>query len=125
MHGGTPTTPTEVFALLARNPLLTGVTFSGGEPFLQSIALQPLARMVREAGLELAVYTGFLFEELLGDPDHRALLELADTLIDGPFVLAERDLRLKYKGSRNQRILDVRASLAAGEAVLDVSERWN
>ena len=122
---GTPMTPEEIFDRAAKNPLLSGFTFSGGEPFAQSRALLPLAKRIREAGYELAIYTGYTFEQLLEDPEKRALLEYADTVVDGPFVLEKRNLALKFKGSTNQRVLDVPASLAAGHAVPDETDRWN
>jgi anaerobic ribonucleoside-triphosphate reductase activating protein len=124
-EGGTPMTPEDIFTRMKKNPLLTGVTFSGGEPFCQAAALTPLAKMVRENGWELAIYSGYTFEQLLSDPVKTALLRYADTLIDSLFVLAQRDLTLKYKGSRNQRVIDVQSSLKAGTAVLNTTERWN
>ena len=63
------------------------------------------------------VYSGFMFEELAVDPNFRCLLELCDVLVDGPFVLEQRDTTLEYRGSRNQRILDVQKSLSRGSAV--------
>lgn len=123
--GGTWMSADEIMAKIRKNPLLRGVTFSGGEPMSQAQALIPLAKLVREAGLELASYTGYRFEELADVPGASELLTYLDTLIDSPFVLAERDLTLKFKGSRNQRILDVPASLREGRAVLDTGDRWN
>ena len=123
-EGGTPMEPEEIFRKISQNPLLSGVTFSGGEPFCQAEALLPLARKLKEAGYELAVYTGYLWEELLEDPVKRELLAFVDTLVDGPFLLAERDLSLRFRGSKNQRILDVQASLQAGTPVPDQSGRW-
>ncbi len=119
-------TPEEILEKIKRNPLLSGVTFSGGEPFCQAAALAELGAAVKALGLELAIYTGYTFEELLdeNDPDRMRLLALADTLIDGRFFLAERSLDLKFKGSRNQRVLDVRKSLAAGAAISDETPRW-
>ena len=125
-EGGTLMTAEEVFAEIGKNPLLSGVTFSGGEPFCQAAALLPLAQYVKAAGLELAAYTGYCWEELtaLPDPAVRQLLELCDVLIDGPFVLAQRNLDLRFRGSANQRILNCRASLAAGAPVWETSPRW-
>lgn len=124
--GGTAMTLEELLEKIKRNPLLSGVTFSGGEPFCQAAALAELGAAVKALGLELAIYTGYTFEELLdeNDPDRMRLLALADTLIDGRFLLAERSLDLKFKGSRNQRVLDVRKSLAAGAAISDETPRW-
>jgi anaerobic ribonucleoside-triphosphate reductase activating protein len=126
LEGGQEYTADEVFALIRKNPLLTGVTFSGGEPLLQAAALLPLAKMIKEEGLDLAIYTGYTFEAILGenDPQVLALLSLADILIDGPFLLRERNLSLRFRGSENQRILDVPRSLAAKSAIWTEDEDW-
>ena len=114
-----------VFDIVRSNPLCRGVTFSGGEPFAQAEGLAKLARMLKAAGYEVASYSGFTFEQLLrGNAHQRALLENIDVLIDGPFLLAEKSLEIAFRGSRNQRILDVPASLAAGEAICTASKRW-
>lgn len=110
------------------NPLLDGVTFSGGEPFCQPAPLAHLANRVKESGLNVACYTGFTFEKLLEmsktDSDVKALLCACDVLIDGPFVLEKRDLLLSFRGSGNQRIIDVQKSLRHGKA-LDCEEWLN
>ena len=107
------------------NPLCRGVTFSGGEPFAQAAGFARLARLLKEKGYEVASYSGYTFEELLeGSEDQKALLQSIDILIDGPFLLAERSLEVPFRGSRNQRILDVKQSLAAGKAVPTTSGRW-
>ncbi len=103
------------------NPLLRGVTLSGGEPFCQAKPLVELCRKVREKGGNIWAYSGYTFEQLTGEnaPENaRGLLELCDVLVDGPFVLAQRDLNLYFRGSANQRLIDVPASLSAGCAVL-------
>lgn len=124
--GGVDMTAEEILSKIKKNPLLSGVTFSGGEPFEQSAALLPLAKAVKEAGLELAIYTGYLFEELMKDQknDKFRLLQYPEIVVDGPFVLAKRNLLLHFRGSSNQRIIDVKRSLEAGEAMLEKSERW-
>lgn len=124
--GGVDVGCDELLAEIKRNPLLKGVTFSGGEPLAQAAALLPLAQAVRDMGLELAIYTGYTFEQLLklDNPDIMALLALADTLIDGPFLLAERNLELNFRGSSNQRILNLPASLAQKKAVTETANRW-
>lgn len=103
---------------------LDGVTLSGGEPFLQPVAAAALAAQLKAAGLHLIGYTGFLFEELFGGGEaaDRLLGEL-DVLVDGPFITAERDPALAFRGSRNQRVIDVPASLSAGRVTL-VKEGW-
>ena len=103
---------------MAVNPLLDGLTLSGGEPFSQAGACAALARGARSLGLNVWVYSGYAFEELIGmGPEARALLDVCDVLVDGPFVLSERTLEAPFVGSRNQRILDLPASLRAGAAV--------
>ncbi|MEG0750963.1 MAG: anaerobic ribonucleoside-triphosphate reductase activating protein [Oscillospiraceae bacterium] len=124
--GGTLTTTDALFKKIAANPLLSGVTFSGGEPFCQAAPLAELGRKIKDAGLELASYTGFTYEQLVeeNDPGRMALLQQLDVLVDGPFMLSQRSLELRFKGSRNQRTIDVQKSLASGEVVLETSERW-
>ena len=122
---GTDMEAGEVMGVIAGNPICRGVTFSGGEPFAQAADLCVLARDLKERGYEVASYTGFTFEELLdGEPSQRELLNELDVLIDGPFVQAERSLDLRFRGSENQRILNVPASLRAGRAVPETSARW-
>ena len=95
---------------------------SGGEPFCQAEALTQLAIAAREIGLNVFCYTGFTFEKLLmhseEHPEYLALLEQCDWLVDGPFIEDQMSLMLHFRGSRNQRILDVPASLEKGVAVL-------
>ncbi len=98
---------------------LDGITFSGGEPFLQAEACREIAREVRSAGVHVAAYTGYTLEELVADPlpGARALLALIDWLVDGPFLEEERDLSLPFRGSRNQRIREYRQIQAALDAI--------
>jgi anaerobic ribonucleoside-triphosphate reductase activating protein len=117
--GGYEVTVEEILADIVRNPLLSGITFSGGDPFLQAGAFAALGRTLRQKGYDIVTYTGYTFEELraMTDPGVQDLLAVTDILIDGPFVLAERDLTLPFRGSRNQRIIDLRASRAGGALV--------
>lgn len=104
-----------LLADIRKNPLISGVTFSGGEPFSQAGALLPLAQALKAEGHHLMAYTGYTFEELLrGSGEQRALLATLDLLVDGRFELAQKSLELRFRGSANQRILDVQKSLAAG-----------
>ena len=122
---GTPVAEETVLEIVRSNPLCRGVTFSGGEPFAQAAEFASLARLLKAAGYEVASYSGYTFEQLLaGTPEQRELLETVDVLIDGPFLREQRSLELSFRGSRNQRILDVPKSLAAGEAVCITSGRW-
>ncbi|MBR1458541.1 MAG: radical SAM protein, partial [Oscillospiraceae bacterium] len=102
------------------NPLLDGVTFSGGEPFCQAAALAELGREIRKLGLNIMTYSGFTFEQLYERRDQDGigdLLAVTDVLVDGRFMEDLRSLELRFRGSSNQRIIDVPASLAAGHAV--------
>ncbi|QTE31185.1 anaerobic ribonucleoside-triphosphate reductase activating protein [Pengzhenrongella sicca] len=98
-----------------------GLTLLGGEPFLNTQVCLRLARRVRAefgAGKDIWCWSGYTFEQLLAEtPDKVELLGQLDVLVDGPFEIALRDLTLQFRGSSNQRVLDVPASLAAGEAV--------
>lgn len=109
-EGGRIADEEEIVREILDNPLLSGVTFSGGEPFCQPEALARIAARVHEAKLDVYVYTGFTLEALCGmartDSGVRALLLQTDMLVDGPFVLEERDLTLLFRGSRNQRMMD-------------------
>ncbi len=106
----------------AKDKLLKGITLSGGEPFTQASALAELAEKAHAMGLNVFCYTGYTFEALqeqFGEhPEYKALLEQCDWLVDGPFLEEEMSLMLHFRGSRNQRILDVPESLKAGKAVL-------
>lgn len=120
--GGFETDTEELLTKILSNPLLDGVTFSGGEPFCQPAPLYELGRRAKENGLNIVCYTGFTFEKLLEmskkDKDILNLLGICDVLIDGPFILSKKNLLLKFRGSENQRILDVKKSVAEGKAVL-------
>ena len=114
-----------VVEIVQSNPLCRGVTFSGGEPFAQAAGFARLAGMLKARGYEVASYSGYTFEELLGgSEDQKKLLASLDILIDGRFVQAQKSLEIPFRGSRNQRILDVQKSLAKGRAVETASRRW-
>lgn len=118
--GGRDATVEELFSEYRENPLLRGVTLSGGEPFCQPEPFAALARLVHEAGGNVFCYTGYTLEELREkrDPAVNALLAEVDVLIDGRFVLAERDLTLLFRGSTNQRLIDMNKTRETGEIVL-------
>ncbi len=116
--GGTEMSVEEVIREMRSNPLTDGLTLSGGEPFEQPESCLLLAQAAHESGLNVWAYSGYRFEQLTADPRKAALLREVDVLIDGPFVLAQRSLALMWRGSRNQRVIDVKKSLAAGQAVL-------
>jgi len=101
---------------------LRGVTFSGGEPFLQAAELAETALAARKLGWDVVTYTGFTYEELLDDNSGGVndLLSASDILIDGKFIYELRDPKLQFRGSSNQRIIDVAATQKSGRIVL-----WN
>ena len=122
---GTPIPEEAVVEIVKSNPLCRGVTFSGGEPFAQAEGFAKLGKLLKQQGYEVASYSGYTFEQLLnGTKAQRELLETIDILIDGPYLQQQRSLEISFRGSRNQRILDVPASLAAGQAVCVSSGRW-
>lgn len=123
--GGTAMTEDQLFRIAVKNPLCRGVTFSGGEPFGQADQFAGLAKRLKDKGHEVASYSGYTFEELLeGAKGQIELLQSIDILIDGPFIWKERTLNLSFRGSQNQRILNVPESLRQNRAVLENSSRW-
>lgn len=110
----------ELFAQFQKNPLLKGITLSGGEPFCQAGPLAELARLVHSACKDVVVYTGYTYEELAAseDPAVQSLLSETDLLIDGPFIEEQKDLDLLFRGSENQRLIDMKRTRARGQVVL-------
>lgn len=95
-----------------------GITLSGGDPFIQPLMNKELADHAHKLGLDVWAYCGKTFEELVAVPETRALLESCDVLVDGPFILEKRDITLPFRGSSNQRIIDVPKSLKEGKVIL-------
>ena len=119
-EGGSWADTEDILAAAAENPLLDGITLSGGDPFLQPVPCLALAEGAHKIGLNVWTYTGYTWEALLeeNDVEKLALLKETDVLVDGPFLLAERSLELRFCGSRNQRLIDVKKSLAEDKVVL-------
>lgn len=117
--GGEVADTEEIIEKMIKNPLLDGVTLTGGEPFCQPEACMEIARAAHAAGLNVWSYTGYTFEHLLkeGTEPQRALLRELDVLVDGPFLLARRTLNCRFRGSNNQRLILVRESLDAGRTI--------
>jgi anaerobic ribonucleoside-triphosphate reductase activating protein len=120
--GGRLADTDRIYGKIKQFPLVKGVTFSGGEPFCQPAPLAELGERLKSDGYHLMSYSGWTFEQLLAkgekEPDVKRLLGLLDVLVDGRFLLAERSLELKFRGSRNQRLIDVPKSLEKGEPVI-------
>ena len=115
--GGREVQVSDLLTDITRRSFVKAVTLSGGEPFCQPAPLAELAAALKEKGFHLMCYSGFTFEELLQKEYARPLLEQLDLLVDGRFVESRKNIELRFRGSDNQRVLDVPASLAAGSAV--------
>ncbi len=120
--GGKDVALSRILEEIDKNPLLSGVTFSGGEPFCQAGAFADLAEEVEKRGLDIVTFSGYTYEQLLEkaetDEDTARLLARTWLLIDGPFKKEEKDLTLAFRGSRNQRIIDLNATRKEGRLVL-------
>lgn len=120
--GGYDSSTDNIIAAITQNPMLQGVTLSGGEPFQQAAPLAVLAKKVHAMGLNVMTYSGYTFEQLLAGANNKNawldLLRETDILVDGKFILEEKSLMLHFRGSKNQRVLNVPQSLKEGRAVL-------
>ena len=101
----------EILKEIDENPLLDGVTLSGGEPMLQVEALIELSKEIKKRNLNIVLYSGYTYEQIINDVNKKRLLELCDMLVDGKFELEKRSLSLLYRGSSNQRLINVQESL--------------
>lgn len=110
-HGGKLIDIDDIINMVKENSLLDGITLSGGDPFEQSFECSTLARRVKELGLNVVTYSGYTFEEILANENFRELLLQTDILIDGKFDISEKSLMLQFRGSKNQRIIDVKKYL--------------
>lgn len=112
----------DILEMIKKNPLLDGVTFSGGDPFEQAESFAELGKEVKKLGLNIITYTGYTYKQIVESIDEKKgwkdLLCITDMLIDGPFQIDKRSLELKFRGSSNQRIIDVKKSLENNEIVL-------
>ena len=116
----------DIIARLGKNPLVRGVTLTGGEPMMQAGAMQEIAQAAKEKGMNVWCYTGYTLEALLAQKQEAQmrLLEYVDVLVDGPYMAHERSLDLLYCGSKNQRLIDMNATRAAGEIRLYMPPEW-
>jgi anaerobic ribonucleoside-triphosphate reductase activating protein len=122
--GGREHTVREVMRMMKKpgpgRRLIKGVTFSGGEPFMQAGDLAQIAFEARRIGWDVTTFTGYTYEELISreDADIHALLGQTDYLIDGPYLHEQRDISLKFRGSANQRLIDMNATRKHGRVKL-------
>lgn len=118
ISNGQPVDIEDILKVILDDPF-ADVTFSGGDPMFQPEGFTELARAIRQrSNKNIWCYTGYLFEDLLRNPAQKALLEQIDVLVDGRFIEALRDEGLRFRGSSNQRIIDVKRSLNEGNTVL-------
>ena len=124
--GGYMADTDEIIARLGKNPLVRGVTLTGGEPMMQAAALAQIAFKAKEKGMNVWCYTGYTLESLQreNNPERMRLLEAVDVLVDGPYIAHERSLDLLYCGSRNQRLIDMNATRESGEIRLYEVPEW-
>ena len=118
IDNGHPVEIEEILKVILDDPF-ADVTFTGGDPMFQPQGFTALAKAINQhSNKNIWCYTGYRFEELLQNPAQRTLLEQIDTLVDGRFIEALKDEELRFRGSSNQRIIDVQASLKKGDIVV-------
>lgn len=117
--GGREIPVDELISRMRQNPLIEGLTLSGGEPFLQAADCVRLALAAHQMGLSVWTYTGYRYEILKEEQNTAwdALLNETDVLVDGPYLEKERAYGLTFRGSRNQRLIDVPKSKKAGKVI--------
>lgn len=110
----------EIVDYIRRTPFISGLTLSGGDPMYSAAELTPFVERVKKElpNISVWIYSGFTYEAIVADADMFALLKLCDVLIDGRFILEQRDITLAYKGSTNQRLIDVQRSIAAKQIII-------
>lgn len=109
MNGGTEMSIEQIMEHVIENDF--NVTFSGGDPMYQACEILPLAKAIHKAGKNIWCYTGFCYEQILEHKDMSALLNEVDVLVDGEFILILRNTSIPFKGSDNQRIIDLQKSI--------------
>lgn len=125
-EGGKLIDTEEIIAHLGKNPLVRGLTLSGGEPMLKAEALLGVAEAAKARGMNVWCYTGYTYEQLMemNDPAQMALLDVIDVLVDGPYIAAQRSLDLLFCGSRNQRLIDMNKTRETGKIALYDPDAW-
>lgn len=117
LHGGYLVELDEIIKEIDENPLLDGITLSGGEPMLQVKPLIEICKAVKQRNLNIVIYSGFTYEQIIDDPEKKLLLELGDMLIDGKFEQENKSLTLLYRGSSNQRLINIQESLKQNKVI--------
>lgn len=115
LNGGYEVDIKQILKEIDDNPLLDGLTLTGGEPLLQAKKLLPLVKQVKKRGLSVVIYSGYTFEEIMQDDEMKELVLLCDILIDGRYEQDKRSLKLAHRGSANQRIINIPKTKQAGK----------
>jgi len=121
LNGGTECSPQDILGRIAATKLLDGLTLSGGDPFMQPKVCEEIVCGAKKLGLNVWVYTGWTFEDLVRKYSH--ILRNIDVLVDGRFISELRSEDCLWRGSLNQRLVDVQASLASGETITIKEEK--
>jgi anaerobic ribonucleoside-triphosphate reductase activating protein len=111
INGGYTMNADEIVHNIISCKYIDGVTFSGGDPFFQAKEFEYIAERLKEKNMHIVAYTGFTYEQLINNKDMKDLLEKVDILIDGPFLKDRKTLKLPFRGSENQRMIEVKKSL--------------
>lgn len=117
-NGGFEVDVEEIIQSLSKLEGQDGITFSGGDPMFQPEACTIIAKEAKKQGLDIWCYTGFTFENLINHDKYIEFLKYVDVLVDGKFIIEEKSLNLDFRGSSNQRIIDVKKSLKKQKAIL-------
>ena len=118
MNGGYEVDVDDLVNFYLKQELQSGVTLSGGDPFYQPTALLELTNKLKKNNVNIWCYTGFVFEDLMKDDICQQVLKNINVLVDGPFIIAKKSLALLFKGSENQRLIEVQSSLKENKVVL-------
>lgn len=117
-NNGSPMSTEELLEIILDDPF-ADVTFSGGDPMLQPEGFSRLAQAIKaNSKKSIWCYTGYTFEEVMKSPERRRLLQWVDVLVDGRFIMEKKDESLYFRGSSNQRLIDVKESLKKNRAVI-------
>lgn len=117
INGGYLKDTRDILLEIGDNPLLDGITLSGGEPMLQLEPLIKICQEVKKRGLNIVIYSGFTYEEIIKNSKMKELLQLSDMLVDGKFEQDKKSLALMYRGSSNQRLINVQESLKQAKVI--------
>lgn len=128
-EGGSEVEVRDIILKISGLKLHKGITISGGEPLEQAAACGEIAKHVKAMGMDVWIYTGYIFEDIIkkcevARPEWKQLLNYCDVMVDGPFIEQKKNLLLKFRGSENQRLIDVRKSLEEGKVVLYVEKNF-